>query len=117
VAGRVRLTLRLDQVQNEFREAAAQGLLDGMEHVLGVSVQLVPLDESPLQQSGTASVDPSALRGAVSYDTPYAVRQHEDMTLRHAPGRQAKYLEQPLNSESGTVWELVAARIRRGLRS
>ena len=115
--GRVRLTLHVDSVLSEFRAAAAQGLLDGMEHVLGESTRLVPLDEGPLQHSGTATVDPVALRGAVAYDTPYAVRQHEDMTLRHAPGRQAKYLEQPLNSEGGTVWELVAASIRRGLRS
>ncbi|MGW3072369.1 hypothetical protein [Kitasatospora sp. NPDC001132] len=117
MAGRVRLTLNLEQVTSEFRAAAAQGLLDGMEHVLAQSTALVPLDEGPLQHSGTASVDPSSLRGAVAYDTPYAVRQHEDMTIRHASGRQAKFLEQPLNSESGTVWELVAARIRRGLRS
>jgi hypothetical protein len=52
----------------------------------------------------------------VSYDTPYAARQHEELDWRHAPGRQAKYLEQPLNAERATVLDLVAAQMRRALR-
>jgi len=52
----------------------------------------------------------------VSYDTPYAVRQHEDLTLRHDPGRQAKYLEEPMQTERGTMLDLVATEIRRSLR-
>ncbi|MGW0869949.1 hypothetical protein ACWD3Z_05585 [Streptomyces sp. NPDC002740] len=100
----------------ELRQAAARGLLLGAEHVLGVSNDVVPLDEAALQRSGTASVDESSLTAMVSYDTPYAVVQHERLDYRHAPGREAKYLETSLNAERAVVLALVAAQIRRALR-
>jgi hypothetical protein len=62
-----------------------------------------------------ASVDISQGTAAVSYDTVYAVRQHEELTWRHAPGRTAKYLEGPLAEELDTVREIIAAELRRAL--
>lgn len=100
----------------EVRAGAARGLRLAAEHVLGESRRLVPIEEGTLERSGTATVDPDDLRAAVAYDTPYAVRVHEDMTMRHDPGRQAKYLEQPLAAEADTVRALIAAQIRRALR-
>lgn len=38
--------------------------------------------------------------GTVSYDTPYAVVQHEVTWYRHRPGRKAKYLEDPVNDSA-----------------
>ncbi|GAA1977410.1 minor capsid protein [Kitasatospora viridis] len=95
------------------REAAARGLELGLEHVLTQANQLVPLEEGTLERSGKVSMDTANLTGAVSYDTVYAVRQHEELSWKHAPGRQAKYLEQPFNSESAVVLEMIAAQIRR----
>jgi hypothetical protein len=103
-------------VHRELRTAAARGLLLAAEHVLGESQQVVPLDEGPLMQSGTASVDESSLTAMVSYDTPYAVPQHERLDFRHAPGRTAKYLEGPLNANRNEVLALIAAQMRRALR-
>ncbi|MEW2351436.1 hypothetical protein AB0904_27685 [Streptomyces sp. NPDC006684] len=103
-------------VEGEIRAAAARGLLLAAEHVLTESRAVVPIDEAALSRSGTASVDEGALTAAVSYDTPYAVRQHEELTYRHAPGRTAKYLERPLNAARGEVAALIAAQIRRALR-
>lgn len=96
------------------RRAASEGLTRALEHTLGVSQTLVPLDEGPLQRSGKVVVN--GLDGAISYDTVYAVRQHEELTWKHAPGRQAKYLEQPLNTERGTMLALMAVPLRRWLR-
>src|SRR5690606_3225644 len=113
------LNFRLDfdrSAAGEMRAAAARGLLLGAEHVLTEAQDLVPLDEGGLQNTGTASVDEGSLTAMVSFDTPYAVRQHEELDWRHAPGRQAKYLEQPLNAERSTVLALVAAQLRRALR-
>lgn len=95
----------------------ADGLGDAAEHLLGTANELVPLDEGPLMHSGVADVDRSSLRAAVSYDTPYAVRQHEEMDYRHAPGRSAKYLEIPFHAEREVMLELMAARARRRLRT
>ncbi|MFE5681737.1 minor capsid protein [Streptomyces sp. NPDC056512] len=103
-------------VEHEIRAAAARGLYLAAEHVLARSTEVVPLDEGPLQHSGTASVDAGSLSAAVSYDTPYAVRQHEELDYRHAPGRQAKYLEGPLNGARGEVAQIIAAQVRRALR-
>lgn len=100
----------------QMRAGAVRGLLLAAEHVLGESQAVVPLDESPLMQSGTASVDPPSLTAMVSYDTEYAVVQHERLDYRHAPGRTAKYLERPLNASRAEVLALIAAQMRRAMR-
>lgn len=92
---------------------AADGLEVGMEHVLTESRKVVPLEEGTLERSGRSRVDRTALRGAVSYDTPYAVRQHEELDYRHLPGRTAKYLERPFAEQREAVLALLAAHIRR----
>lgn len=97
------------------KRSAALGLEKGLEHVLAESRKLVPLDEGTLERSGRVVMNTGGvIEGAVTYDTVYAVRQHEEMTWKHLPGRQAKYLEQPMNTERGVVLALVAAEIRRG---
>lgn len=113
-----RSTLKLDTAQLDARmqEGAVKGLNVAMEHLLQVSREEVPHEEGTLERSGTPSVDASSLTGAVSYDGPYAVIQHEDLTFRHDAGRKAKYLEDPFDAEAGTMAELIAANIRRSLR-
>lgn len=102
--------------ERALRAAAARGLFLGAEHVLSVSNDRVPIDEGFLQSTGTASVDEGSLTAMVSYDGPYAVRQHEELTWRHAPGRTAKYLENALNGERREVAAILAAQMRRALR-
>ncbi|WP_167455201.1 minor capsid protein [Amycolatopsis kentuckyensis] len=102
-----------EQVDAEATAAAEHGLALGAEHVLQASRAVVPLEEGTLERSGVASQD--GLEAAVSYDTVYAARQHEELTWRHTEGRTAKYLEGPLNAEQGTVAEIIAAELRRAL--
>lgn len=97
------------------RRLASDGLRRALEHTLGVSNSRVPLDEGTLERSGRADVD--GLDGSISYDTVYARRQHEELTWRHAPGRQAKYLESAMYSESAVMLRLMAVPLRRWLRS
>lgn len=96
------------------RRLASEGLRRGLEHVLAESRKIVPLREGTLERSGRVDVD--GLDGAVSYDTVYARRQHEELTWKHAPGRTAKYLEKPMNSERQVVLQLMAVPLRRWLR-
>lgn len=100
----------------QMREGAARGLLLAAEHVLQLSNEVVPLDESELQRSGVASIDEPSLTAMVSYDTPYAVRQHEELQWRHAPGRTAKYLENSLNAARPEIAAIIAAQMRRAMR-
>ncbi|TDD90775.1 hypothetical protein [Actinomadura rubrisoli] len=111
----VRNTINLGQLTDAERAGAVRGLALGAEHLLQVSRTQVPIEEATLERSGVASVDPSALEAAVSYDTPYAVRQHEDLNLRHDDGRKAKYLEDPMREEADVILALVGAEIRRAL--
>lgn len=96
------------------KRGAARGLLKAVEYVLQEANTEVPIEEGTLQRSGVASVDEQALRGAVSYDTPYAVRQHEDMTLSHDSGRKAKYLERAFNRTRTEQAQIIADEIRKG---
>ncbi|MFB6846207.1 hypothetical protein ACFCXS_15280 [Streptomyces sp. NPDC056373] len=98
------------------RAGALRGLRVAAEHVLTESRKVVPIEEATLERSGVATVDESSLTAAVSYDTPYAVRQHEELNYRHDPGRTAKYLERPLTEEAATVAAIIAAELRRSLR-
>lgn len=98
------------------RAGAIKGLHAALEHLLGLAQDVVPLQEGILQGTGAVDVDSAAMEGVVSFDTPYAARQHEELTWRHDPGRQAKYLEQPYLASQRTLRELIAAAIRRELR-
>ena len=113
---RARLKLNTSQIKARQRAGAIKGLRKAVNHLHERSTAVAPIEESTLINSAVPSVDEAALRGAVSYDTVYAVRQHEELTWKHDPGRQAKYLEEPLNAEAQTMMALVAAAIRRSLR-
>ncbi|WP_405561916.1 hypothetical protein [Streptomyces sp. NBC_01180] len=113
---RARLRWNGNAALRDIGTGAGRGLRLAAEHVLTESRKVVPIEEATLERSGVASVDEQSLTAAVSYDTPYAVRQHEELSYRHDAGRTAKYLERPLNSEAGTVADIIAAQVRRALR-
>lgn len=54
----------------------------------------VPIDTGALSRSG--AVDCDGLQATVSFDTPYAVRWHEQ-AANFQRGRKNKYLEDPCN--------------------
>ena len=107
------MSLDIERAMAAIIGASMDGMADAMEHVLGVATDHVPHEYGDLQNSGKATVDESSRMGAVSFDTPYAVRQHEELTWRHNAGRTAKYLENAVNSERDTVAELIAGAARR----
>lgn len=88
-------------------EAAAQHLLDASKAV-------APIERGALGTSADYDVDgPEA---SVFYDTPYAVKQHEDLDEQHDQGRRGKYLEGPLYAEASAALELMASELRRAFR-
>ncbi|MFM9613913.1 hypothetical protein [Streptomyces niveiscabiei] len=116
MTARARLTWNGAAVLRGTRAGAVRGLRLAAEHVLERSRRRVPIEEGTLERSGVASVDEGALIAGVSYDTPYAIRQHEDLNLRHDNGRSAKYLERAVTEEAAAVAEIIAAQVRRSLR-
>lgn len=99
-----------------MRKGAAEGVFDAAQHVLGEAVDVAPIEEGTLVRSGFVSTSSDGLQAAVSFDTPYAVRQHEDQSYRHDAGKTAKYLEGPLVREKATVQRIIHKRIAQALR-
>ncbi|MFI6055505.1 hypothetical protein ACIBCO_36145 [Streptomyces violascens] len=113
---RARLNWTGDAATAAIRQTAARGLLLAAEHTLAASRQRVPIAEGTLERSGATSVDETTMTAAVSYDTPYARRVHEDLNARHSPGRAAKYLESVLPEVAGDVQTIIGTQVRRALR-
>lgn len=99
-----------------YRKAAFAALTDAGESLLEGANRTAPIEEAVLIGSGQVSGDERALSVAVSYDTPYAVRQHEDTTMRHDPGRRAKWLERTFAEQATQVGKYLAERMRRLVR-
>jgi hypothetical protein len=105
-------------VSARAREGGVTGLKLATEHLLEAANRTVPIEEGTLLRSGVAQADDSdgaRPRGAVSYDTVYAVYQHERLENRHAPGRRAKWLELATHEEADTLNTLIATALRRAL--
>ena len=108
-----------EELKRAMRRAAARGIYLWAERVLEESRRIVPHNEGTLERAGTiVPASPSALTLSrqVVYDTPYAARQHEDLTYRHAPGRSAKYLELPVAESVQSGQAMVAEQLRRVTR-
>jgi len=104
-----------DVAKERTRAASVRALHLASEHLLEAANRTVPLEEDTLERSGKASVDVESMRGIVSYDTPYARRQHEDLTLHHAQGRRAKWLQRALDERANAIHEIVAQVLRGAL--
>ena len=116
----VRVTWNGKKVSADVAKAAVRGLRDGAEHLHTTSNQTVPKEEGHLERSGVVDVDEIRLEASVSYGhgpaAPYALKQHEDTTLRHDEGRRAKWLELTLNEEREKIQRHIEKRIEDALR-
>jgi hypothetical protein len=110
----VKLDMHLNPAafNEETKTAATRVLKDGALHVLSVANTRVPIQEGHLQNSGDTAVDRDEMRAYVSYNQPYAVAQHENLDWKHAPGRQAKYLETALEEEAAAVQAMIAQQLK-----
>lgn len=104
---------------NRARQAFKVAASEGLEHILRESILIAPLDESTLHQSGGTSVAENirGVEGAVYFDTPYAVRLHENPEYNFQNGRVGKYLEIVVNQEKAAVENYIRNRIRELFRT
>lgn len=109
------------ELVRRVREAAQEAVEEAAETVFTASQGLVPVLTSQLQESGDIEPLDGQIGVKITYgdDEPrfgneqpsskYAIRQHEDLSLNHPGGGQAKYLEQPTR-------ELAPAEMERALK-
>lgn len=95
----VKVKAKLDKalIKDITRYGTEKGIWSALDHLAAVSKEQVPLDTGMLKASCVVSVSDDGKQGAVSYDTPYAVVQHENTWYNHQRGRKGKYLEDPAN--------------------
>ena len=110
------ITSHAAEVAVKVNSGSKSGLTAALEHLLEESRRVVPIEEGTLSRSGKVSVTEDGDEGAVSFDGPYAVAQHERLDFKHPNGRQAKYLEQPAHAEKATMTGLVAGAIRAAVK-
>lgn len=110
------LRWRGDLTEKIARAAAIQALHDGAEAILTEAIDEAPIDTGTLRRSGAVTDTPSENAVYVSFNTPYARRQHEDLTLNHPRGGKAKYLEDPFKRNAGKVQKLVGIRVKKALQ-
>lgn len=108
----------LGKANSDMREGAGEGLQIAGRNTLNVSNKQVPFEEGDLSRDGGMSLDEAELRLALSYgrsaDTKdYAVVQHEDMSLKHDAGRNAKFLENAMNSTREQSLQIIGASVKR----
>lgn len=101
------------QVRKDLKAAKRKALFKAAEKILEESNRIVPLDEGTLQRSGEVDIDVVGGEATISYDTPYAARQHEDVTLNHPNGREAKYLEKAMRANEGMHQKLYADELKK----
>jgi hypothetical protein len=104
-----------DELARLIARKAEEAARAGAERLLEGADQLVPDDPGTvggrdLRNSG--KVTSAGHTAAVSYDTDYAIVQHEAMNWEHRPGQSAKFLERPLNRDRGEIAQVVARKMK-----
>jgi len=123
-------------------EAGLKALRTGAEAILTEAIDETPIDTGTLRRSGTVTVGAlpdgvkvyeaaesgSEMKDAfpekigkekavyISFNTPYARRQHEELDYEHPRGGKAKYLETPFNANKKKVLKYADEQIRKALK-
>lgn len=111
---KLRVSLDKALVKSVTKQCTKKGTWSALDHLAAVSKEQVPLDQGPLKNSCYVDVADDGSSGTVSYDTPYAIVQHENTQYQHQRGRKAKYLEDPANDAQvqNEMRELIARSYR-----
>lgn len=90
---------------------------DAATEILAESKRQVPRRDSILIRTATKRVAVEGNRVAIeiSYNTPYAAIQHEDLSFSHPHGK-AKYLEDPIKAHTPKLKAALEAAYREAIR-
>ena len=132
---------RIKEAVKITEDAALKALRTGAEAILTEAIDETPVETGTLRRSGTVTVgglpdgeqvyeaaeSGTEMKNAfpqpigkekavyVSYNTPYARRQHEELGYNHPLGGKAKYLEDPFNRNKNKVLKYAAMQVKKTL--
>lgn len=133
---------RIKEAVKVAERAGLKALRTGGELIITEAMNNVPIESGTLRRSATTSIggrpDPMQVYEAakdgvemkdafpgelgnekavyVSYNTPYARRQHEELGYNHPGGGGAKYLENSLNANKKDILKMADLQIKKALR-
>ncbi|WP_205327570.1 hypothetical protein [Glycomyces sp. YM15] len=115
MASRVRKTWNGRAVAKLVHAKAGEGNTAAADVLLDGALDRVPRDTNELAETGTVSAENGGRAAAVAFGTDYAAVQHEDLTLEHPGGGEAKFLENAAHAEQGPMLRAAAEPLRRML--
>lgn len=84
------------------KRGTARGLNDALKVLKRLSTPQVPKASRRLVQSyDEQRATPTVTAAVASYNTPYAARQHQEVTWKHPPPQKAMFLSDPLKMVAG----------------
>ena len=108
----------LEQMVQQADLVLTQALAAEAERILEASLPLVPVDTGLFLSTGMVERD--AHGATIRYGghglAPYAVVVHEDVTMQHPRGGQAKFLQAPVFAALDGMPARVGAHVQDGLR-
>ncbi len=109
----------VQRVISRIENVTPEALVFGVQPIFDRSQELVPIDTGVLKDSGFIETRPTAAGvgvfvGYARFGKPfYAGFVHERLDVRHAAGKQAKFLEAAVNEKIGTFERRVALFMSR----
>lgn len=95
ITNRRAMQQKLGQATRQMMDGMAIGVKAQAEVILADAKQRAPIDQGALRDSGKVDMHNDARRitSVISFNTPYATVQHENLTFNHPRGGGPKYLE------------------------
>lgn len=107
---------------NAVTSSGYKGLKTVAEIILDEAQKITPLDTGELETSGRIDGDYKTLTVYISFEKfvngeDIAIIQHENLLYKHAPGKEAKYLEKPFNYYGPALLEsVIGEEIEKALK-
>jgi hypothetical protein len=117
IEGMENLNKILQNIPGKARQATAEQLRNDLSNLKSEAQKLTPVNTGDLQGTARSGADEhkNGVAGYVSFDTPYATRQHEEVWYKHPKGGQAKYLETPLKANLSKYVENISRAIKKAV--
>jgi hypothetical protein len=117
IKGLTGLRKRLESLEDKHARGYEVGSKLAGLALLRASQELVPVQTGNLRNSGRVQSSGSGFQTITEvgyFGVNYAVKVHEDLEARHAPGKQAKFLEQPAREMRQQLIDIIVKHTKAG---
>ena len=118
------LYLKMQKLAEKAPVATAFGMYDAMQEVMLDAKARTPVDTGAMRDSGYVTAPEVNSNRQVSIEAgfggpsqEYVVRQHEDTSLNHPNGGEAKFFENALDANHGLIMATIKEHVNAYLQS